>query len=148
MRKYKAVTLIELILVIALITILAAMASPFASSFILRNNQTTTTNKVISSIQKAQSNSMNQKNFEKWGVCISNGQIIVYGGDQTANCNTNQYEEFFPIPETVSVSGLNDTSFNQYGEPEPVNGLSTITINTQISSSVVNVNQMGGIEKN
>lgn len=60
-RLRPGLTLIEIIMVIAIIVILGAATTPFLSSFVLRNNTETSQDKVISSIRKAQNYAMNEK---------------------------------------------------------------------------------------
>lgn len=147
-NKYTSATLIELLLVIAITVILAASSAPFASSFILRNNLSTSTDKIIAAIHKTQNNAMSQKQYEQWGICINNGEVVIFAGDLASTCASNSFLEIFTIPSTVIVTGLSETTFNTLGEPSPDTGLATINISTSIDSNIVNVNPMGGIETN
>lgn len=145
MRKSSAFTLIELILVIALVGILAAATAPMGSSIIVRNSQSTATDQVLGAIRKAQSYAMDKKLYEYWGVCTDNGKIRLFGGDQFATCTSNSFQEDYTIPSVVSVTGLNETMFNGRGEPIPETGLSSVSISSSLGGQTISVNSVGGI---
>ena len=139
-HKSRGVTVIELILIIALIAIVGTAATPFLSNFILRNNYETTVDKVLSSLRKAQGYSMSGRNQSLWGVCLAAGnKIRLYRG----SCATPAFSEDFDVPGSVAVSGLSDTTFSTLrGEPS---GTLTITISTDIGTRTVSVNGAGMI---
>lgn len=136
------ITLIELLLVTAIIAIIGASVSPFLSNFILRNNLETTTDKIIGTIRKAQSYAMDGKDDATWGVCLSGGNLRLYSG----SCLSPTRSEDFSVPGRVTISGLNDTTFSKL-RGEPSNALS-ITIGTDIDSQTVTVNAVGGMTIN
>jgi len=137
----KGITIIELLLIIALITILGTASSPFLSSFISRNNYETSTDKVVSTLRKAQGYSMSGKNQSAWGICLATGnKIRLYRG----LCTTPDFSEDFDIPDSVTISGLSDITFSIL-RGEPSSAL-TITVSTQIDSRTVGVNGAGMIE--
>jgi len=142
-------TLIELLSVIGIIAVVGASASPFISRFILQNNLETTTDKVIGSIRKAQNYAMDGKNNWSWGVCITGSNLRLFGGVSSPTCTTNDFTEDFIISGSVSVSGLNETVFSKLrGEPNPSNGLSSVSIQTSIGSNTISVNSAGGVDVN
>lgn len=148
MKRLPSFTLIELLLVIALIGILVAATAPVGSSVLTRNNQNTTTDQVLGTIRKAQSYAMDKKLYEYWGVCTDASKIRLFGGDQFATCTSNSFQEDYTIPSVVSVTGMNETLFNGRGEPIPSNGLSSISISSDLDSSTISVNSVGGINVN
>ena len=140
--KYSAgITLIELLLVIALIALIGAATTPFLSRFVLQTNHDTTIDNLISSIRKAQTYAMDGKNGETWGVCNTSGMIRFYSG----SCGSPTYQENFSIPGSISLSGLSDTTFNQRGEPS---GTLSISISSDIDNNTVVINSAGGITVN
>jgi prepilin-type N-terminal cleavage/methylation domain-containing protein len=140
--RQKGVSLIELLLVMAIIAVIGATATPFISSFVLRNNYETTVDQLQSTLRKAQGYAMNGKNGSTWGVCFTSNTIRLYRG----SCVAPVFAENFKVPGTVTVSGLSDTTFSlQRGEPtQPL----TITISTAVGSRVVTLNAVGMIESN
>ncbi len=135
------VTLIELLLVISIIAILGAATSPFLANFVLQTNFDTTIDKVVSSIRKSQGNAMNKKNNAIWGICKNGTNIRLYSG----SCASPTIKEDFTIPSSVTVTNLNDTTFNLRGEPSSA---MFVTINTNQETATVTVNVGGGINTN
>lgn len=135
-------TLIELILVIALISIIGATASPFLSNFILRNNYETTTDKLVSTLRKAQQYSIQGKQNVTWGACLISGVIRLYRG----SCASPTFAEDFDVPSTITISGFTDTTFSRLrGEP---NLALVISIISDIGTKTVRVNAAGMIAGN
>jgi prepilin-type N-terminal cleavage/methylation domain-containing protein len=137
----KGFTVIELLIVIAIIAVIGATVSPFLSRFVLSNAIETTSNELVGSIKKAQENSMNSKDSSVWGVCFISNNIRIYRG----SCVAPTYSEDFGKPASVSINGLQDTTFNLRGEPS--NSLQ-ITVSTDIDSVVVSLNEVGGVDVN
>lgn len=133
------ITLVELLLVIAIILLLGAISSPFLTRFIVQNQYLTTSDKVISTIRKSQAYAMNNKGSSVWGVCISGTAIRLYQG----SCNAPSFSEDFDIPAAVSISGLSDTTFSP-GRGEP-NQTLTITISASVGTTTLSLNRGGGM---
>lgn len=143
-QKYnikKGFTLIELLLVIAIIAIIAASSAPFISRFLTQNYLEVSTDKVVSTIRKAQFYAMSNKDNTVWGFCKSGTNIRLYQG----SCVSPSYKEDFDLSK-VAISGLTDVSFSgssaKRGEPSaPV----TISITNDAGISVVSINYAGGL---
>jgi len=139
------ITLIELILVIAIFSVIAAAGIPISANFISDANYYTTRDNLISIVRKAQGYSTNRKLGYVWGVCKDGSLLKLYGGNVGASCSSNIIEESFTIPSGVDVNGFVDTTFNIRGEPVPANNLSNITITSSSKTTNVSVNRAGGI---
>ena len=82
---------------------------------------------------------MNGKNDTTWGVCKTGSLIRFYSG----NCSTPATKEDFTIPQSVTVSGLLDTTFSKSrGEPSQI---LSISITSAIKNHTVEVNAVGGM---
>ena len=139
--KKNGFTLIEILLVIAIIAILGASTTPFLSRFVLQTNYDSIVDKVIASVRKTQEYAMDGKNGTVWGICKFSNNIRLYSG----SCNSPTMSENFSIPNTVTVTGLNDTTFNIRGEPStPI----SVTVNTILETMTVQLNSAGGITIN
>lgn len=140
--KNSGITLIELLIVIGIVAIIGASASPFLSNFILRNNLETTTDKVVGTIRKAQNYAMDGKNNATWGVCLSGSNLRLFSG----TCALPTFSEDFEVSGSVTVTGFSETTFGKLrGEPS---GTLSITISTGIDSHTVKVNTAGGMTVN
>lgn len=141
----KGFTVIELILVIALVGILTGVASPFLSSFILRDNWHVATDRVLSQMHKAQSYAMEGKSIsgnDTWGVCITGNIYRMFNG----SCASPNVKDDYDIPNGVTIGGLTTITFgNLRGEPSAPG---TVTITTSLGSSSITLNAVGMIEAN
>ncbi len=135
------ITLIELLLVVAIIAIIGLMTTPFLSRFVLRSNHSTSVEKVVSGIRKAQAYAMDGKNGATWGVCRIGNTVRMYSG----NCNAPTTREDYVLPSTVSVSNINATTFNVRGEPSSA---LSFTISSSIRTTTVSMNIAGGMTVN
>lgn len=132
-------TLIELLLVISLILIIGATATPFFSRFIIQNSYETTVDKVISTIRKAQAYSLSSKNGAVWGVCYTGNKIRLFQG----TCLSPTISEDFDVSSTVTVSGLSSTTFSlRRGEPSQS---LTVIVNANVGTTTITLNRAGGM---
>jgi prepilin-type N-terminal cleavage/methylation domain-containing protein len=138
-KCYTGFTLIELLLVIGIIAILAVSATPMLSNMVLRYHLEISADKVLSTLAKAQSYGMDQKNNSTWGVCFIDHKIRLYQN----NCQTGSFIEDMNISSTVELSNFSDLSFDYLGEPtSPQN----IILTTQLDQKNVTINYVGVID--
>jgi len=137
----QGISLIEILLVISLVAILGASVTPFISSFILRNGNDAAVDRAIGTIRKAQEYSINRKNGQEWGVCLTNNNLRLFRG----SCNSPQFNEDFAVPNAINISGLNETSFDKYGQPSAT---MNVTISSDLETTNITVNAIGGMEIN
>lgn len=142
----KGFTIIELLLIIALASILAAASAPLYTSFLAKNHLENKTFEVKNTLYKAQSNAIAGRQDLNWGVYFASGQFILFAGDSFAGRNP-AFDEIYILPATVSTSGLNEVIFQKpRGIPSMVG---TITISsTEGASNTVAVNSEGVAEIN
>src|SRR5258708_5524982 len=74
-------TLIELIIVVAMTTILGIIAVPFYSRFLLQNEVANTADQLSAELHKAQTYAMSGKQNSNWGVSYSANQITLFQGN-------------------------------------------------------------------
>ena len=141
-KKQSGITLIEVLLVIGLVSILAASATPFLSRFIQQNNLEVTTDYTIGFLRKAQMYTMLGKNDAVWGVCITGSTLRLY----TGTCSEPIIHDDYTIPPRISITGLTDVSFTK-GRGEPVTPVS-ITITSDLGVNTMSLNTAGGMTIN
>lgn len=143
MIHQSGVSLIEVLIVVAIICVVGASTTPFLSNFLLRNNTEVSIDKIIGTLRKAQQYSLDGKSDASWGSCyISNTVRLFRGG----TCAAPTFSEDFSIPSTVSITGFSPVTFSTL-RGEPSTALS-ITVSTAIDSKTIQVNNAGGMTIN
>jgi len=135
----RGITLIELLLVIAIIAIIGVVTTPLASGFLIRNYLRNTTNEIDSALKTAQNNSLSGKQDSQWGVEISASTIKMYALGNSA------FNQIYNIPFSISVT--QDTIvFDQLtGNPDAT---AEINVSSNADTNTINVNQVGAINVN
>lgn len=132
-------TLIEFLIVIALITILGTLSTGFYSRFYNQNAVSTVTDEITQELRKAQVYAMMGKQNGNWGVHNNTSSIILFQGSTFATRNT-AFDESSPVNTNISITGLTDIIFSRMtGTPSAIpaitiangNNIRTITINNQ-----------------
>lgn len=138
----KAFSLIELIIVIAIIMIIGAVSTTFGAGTLMQNNLETDKLMLVSSLRKAQNYAMVKKNGLSWGVCLSGRGIRVFGG----TCASPTIKDDYDISNSTVISGLSTVTFSALrGEP---NAVQSITLTGNNKTITVSVNALGGIAIN
>lgn len=133
-------TLIEVLLVVAIINIIAAIGIPLYESLTFSSGIDVTTNTLFQDLYQAEIFSRSEKYDSGWGVSI-NGQVITLyqGSSYAARVTANDY--IYNMPTTTTVSGLTEVDFSSlYGLPQST-GIFTLTSGT--SSRTVTINSQG-----
>ena len=137
--KFKGISYLEMILVIAIIAILMPLMLPFTVNFINRMNINSVRDKTVSSIRKAQLYAMDNKNNELWGVCLHNQNIRFY----SRSCDDPVIKEDYTVPASIELTGLTDVSFSKFlGEPSQTVDITIESTSTQIN---ISLNAIGGL---
>ena len=137
----KAFSLIELLIVMAIIAILGATVTPFLSNSIIRNNMRNMEDNLQSYLRKAQTYSMNGKNASLWGVCVFDDKLSLFKD----SCSEANIIDTYQIPANLNISGLSPVIFSQSGG---ANSDFDIIINSPISQSTFSINQSGSFVGN
>lgn len=130
-------SLIELLLVVALILLLGASTTPFLSNFIQRNHMETTKSSLVSFLRKAQANTMDGKLNVDWGVCLSGDTLLLYADD----CSSPVQSFSHQIPGSIGITGFSDIQFSSVkGVPSAT---PTITVTSDIDVQTITINAVG-----
>ena len=141
----RGVTLVELLIVIALIAIIGASTTPVLSNFLARNYLRNKTNELVASLRTAQINTISGKEDSQWGVNTSTSEITLFKGSSFAGRDTN-FDQSFSIPATITIT-TDEIVFDRLtGDPDAVATL-TITSNAG-DSNTVTVNEVGTVNVN
>lgn len=139
-------TLIELILVIAIISIIALLSAPFYSRFLLQNAVDNTVDQLVGSLRKAQIYSMTGKKGSSWSVNFSSNTLTLYkGAPPFASRAEPGLDETFSVNPNVSIAGMTDMTYaRSTGLPT---GAATIIISSGNNSETITVNSEGMVSK-
>lgn len=142
-RSLKGFTLIELLIVIGIIGIIGAASTPYLSRFLTGGYLTTTTDKVVRTLRKAQTYSLNGKQNSVWGVHCEPELLVLFKGSDYATRNP-ALDEKFNLPQTVEIVGLTDIYFQKLrGKPSET---LIITISALNNQGTVTVNSEGMVD--
>lgn len=138
----KGITYLEVLMVIAIVFIIGAAVTPFASRFILTNHFETTIDKIVGTSIKARNYAMDRKYGNAWGICKTGTNIRLFSG----SCASPGFHEDYDIPTTVTVSDFTNITFSSLnGEPSTT---ALITVSTYLDTKTITINAAGGIDVN
>ena len=103
-------TLIEVLLSIALITVLAGIAIPTYYSLLYRNDLDVVKNQVVQSLRRAEVLSSVNDGDVTWGFKIQSGSIVIFKGTNYISRAVN-YDEIYQISNSITPSGLTEIVF-------------------------------------
>lgn len=103
LKKQKAFTIVEILLVVGLFAFLAAVSLPVYSGFIDRSNLSSSVNITQAAIIRARKYAQTQRNNSNWGVYYQTGQIIVFAGNSYETRDAT-LDEVTNIPDTIGLT--------------------------------------------
>lgn len=148
MNKFntKGYTLIEVILVMAIVLTVGVGATGFYGRFLTQNAVGNTVDQIVQNFRKAQSYAMESRksNASGWGVNYASSTITLYQG-ATYGGRNQALDEKFAINGNITVSPSSfDINFARMtGIPNPV----SITISGQGNSKTVTLNSQGMVTR-
>lgn len=140
----------ELLLVIAIIAIMAAMAIPVLGTFINRTQIDATTDDVVSALRYAQQKAAASQEDSRYGVYFDdpNNAFYIFRGDAFGVNPSENIKYTYPNAITISQSFVgNEVNFEKLHGTTADTGTITIT-NTSGDTKQVTINSAGTIEKN
>jgi len=142
-NKYTGFSLLELLVVIALMGMLFGMTVPIGVDFIGKNNVSIAKETVVDTLRTAQHNAINMQQDSKWGVYTQSNSLILYVGDTYATRNTN-FDLLHDLPSGVNITSGLDINFTKLAGEANTNA--TIIVSHQQSlSKTVQINTYGVI---
>ncbi|EKD46877.1 MAG: hypothetical protein ACD_67C00030G0002 [uncultured bacterium] len=143
-RTKKGFTLIEVMLVLALIVIISGISAPVYQSFQLKNNLDVGVNATVQTLRRAQLLSQSGEGDSNWGVHIESGGATLFKGADYATRETS-FDEIFEISEDIVVAGMQNIVYSKLsGEPQ-TSGNIVLTTSTN-ETETININSKGMIE--
>lgn len=135
--KYNAFTIVEIVLVIAVMLFLAAISLPVYEST-LSNSEVDNANKIlVSTIRSAQFRSMGGVEDSQWGVKINGTTITLFKGTSYASRVVTS-DINYSIPVGVSQSGPSEFVFSKIYGVSNATGTITLHKNSRTVNIVIN----------
>ncbi|MEN9582419.1 MAG: hypothetical protein RL641_373 [Candidatus Parcubacteria bacterium] len=139
----KAFTLLEVLIVMAIVGIMAAATLPYTAKSYKHYIKTVETKNLISVLRRAQSMAMANTLESNYGVKISSTSAILFKGTSYATHDA-QYDENYPISSTVTISAPSEIVFEKIsGRPATT---ATITITSDNKTQKIIVGREGNID--
>lgn len=141
--KVKSFTLLEVLLVIAIIVIISAFSLPIYQLLTVKSDLDTTASNVAQILRRAQLLSQGVVGDSNWGVKVQKGSLTLYKGTSFSSRDTSA-DELTTLPPEVDVTGSNEVNFGKfYGLPQ---NSGTITLSApHFENKNVSINEKGTV---
>ena len=133
----KGFTLLELILVVATITVLAGIAIPVYSTLQIKNDLDIATNISLQTLRRAQILSQAVDGDSTWGVQFQTSDITLFKGVSYGARDTN-FDETFSLNGNVTPTGATEIIFSKLlGNPNTTGTLTLTNTNNEIQNITI-----------
>lgn len=141
-NKQTGFTLLELLLVVAMIGLIAMFSVSLGSGFIWRTDLSSAQSSLVASLRRAQVLARSQADDIDWGVHIENNQLTIFQGNNFPSRNVSQDEEY--NLGSVVVSAPTEVIYHKFSGA-PYENSYTISLASNGEISVININSEGMI---
>lgn len=136
-------SLIEMLLVLVILVLLAAVSLPLALNFYQNQQLEVKENEVVQALRKAQFRAMAGKEDSSFGVYFFSNKFILFKGASFLS-RDSRFDEEFEMPKAISRSGLSEIVFSK------LEGIPSLTGNIILSagnrSETISINGIGTID--
>lgn len=147
-RCRRGVTLLEILLVIALIAVAGAMVAPMGGASLGNRSVSAAAELVADSLREAQFSAMSSQAPKEFGVYFESGRFVRYRGTAYAPADPDNQEQALndDLSLSVSLSGAVDTVHfdNHRGLPD-VTGTITVSSAVTDATEVITIGSEGAI---
>lgn len=134
-------TLIEVLLSVAVMSIVAGLSAPLYHSFQARNELDITATTVAQSMRRAQVFAQGSDGDISSGVRVQLGSVTVFRGATYASRDAS-LDEIFEVPPSITPSGVEEIVFTKFTGLPTATGTTTLTSNTN-EIRTININAKG-----
>ncbi len=144
-KKYTGFTLVEMILVLAILFILFSLTSPFYQRYQNKNDLNLAAVSTAQNLRRAQILAQAVDANNSWGVYLQSNSITLFRGPSYAS-RDSAFDEVINIASSISFSGLSEIIFTKFtGLPTSVGTITLTNINTNDIKSIT-INDKGTLE--
>lgn len=140
LNNKKGFTLLELLLSVAIISLLAGLSLPVYRTLMQKNDLDIATTTTALSLRRAQVLSQAVDGDTTWGVKTQTGSIVIFKGTSYATRDST-FDETFDVPTSISISGTTEYVFSKLtGLPQATG---TVNLSTESDARTVTMNTKG-----
>jgi prepilin-type N-terminal cleavage/methylation domain-containing protein len=137
-------TLLEVLLSVAIMSLLAGLSLPVYESFARRNDLDVTTQSTVNAIRRAESYARAVQGDSLWGVKFQASGMTLFKGATYAARDTS-FDEVITVPGAVTVSGLSEVDFAKVTALPNTTGTVTLTSTTN-DTRTITLNAKGMVD--
>ncbi len=140
MAKKTGLTLIELLLALAAITLLGAFSVPYFMTFQVSSLSDTAGQEIVSSLRRAKIKAIAAENDDNWGLAVKDQKITLFKGSGYTSRDAN-FDETFSLPPAITASGMTEVYFLKlFGNPSASGTISLVDTNNKQKNITINAN--------
>ena len=137
----KGFTLLEILLVVALMGVVAGIGAPLYQSFQERNDLSLASQTLVHTLYQAQVYARAPKGYDSWGVHIATSTITLFSGNSYDTRDTD-LDEVTYIGSQIQVGGTTEHLFTTFTGLPSTAGTTTLSL---FESEVAVVVSAGGV---
>lgn len=137
----KGFTILEVLLSVALISVIAGVSIPIYQSFQVRNDLDIATVTTVQELRRAQLLSEASDADPSWGFQLQSGSMTLFNGASYATRDTTR-DETFDLPTSITPTGATEIVFAKFTGLPNVTGTITLTTYTN-ETRTITINAKG-----
>ncbi len=142
-------TYLQVLMVVGIITILAAVASPFYVQFQYRQRLYSVSDGLLSDLRLTQAKAMQSEQNDVWGIHVSDtdkAYVIFYGSSYNPTESNNMSVAY---PDSISISPDQDVVFSEVEGLPDIGSTSFTVSSTNLSDTqTITINEEGQTDSN
>lgn len=142
-QNIRAFSLLELLLVMGLVSILAATALPLSTAIYSRTLVRTKADEFGASLRQARANTIAGKENSQWGVRSTASSITLYKGTSFAT-RDSAFDQSFVVPSSISITQDEIVFLPVTGG---VASAQSVTVSNAVETVTIEVTTVGAINE-
>ncbi len=135
-KKSRGFTLIEVLLSVALATVIVGIGIPVYQSLRIRNDLDVAAVEIVATERRAQALARASDGDTTWGISVQSGSITLFRGASYATRDAG-FDEVFELSSSIAPSGTTEFVFDMLTGFPQTTGTLTLTSNTNETRIIV-----------